>query len=141
MPRRSGVRTGLAALARPHARQGVNRPPVAPVRAPPYTCSMTMKINQLPSNEQIDAAANERIERRRNTGRALVGIASQLQQAQQDVEKFAGLYAEAFVEATTEAWTVKELAAQGLPSPDQPVRRRRQKRTTSNGTEDNAVSS
>lgn len=91
---------------------------------------MSLKITQLPSSEQIDAAANERIERRRDTGRALVEVATQLQQAQSEVDKLTSQYADVFRDATTDAWTTKELAAQGLPAPDQPVVRRRRRKNT-----------
>ena len=86
---------------------------------------MSIRISNLPSSEQIEAAANDRIDRRKSTGRALIEVASQLQHAQVEVEKLTKQYADVYKDATTDAWTVKELAAQGLPSLDQPVRRRR----------------
>ena len=91
--------------------------------------SNTMKITHVPSSEQIEAAANQRIERRRDTGRALVDVATQLHNAQIEVDKLTAQYADVYRDATTDAWTVKELSAQGLPAPDQPVRRRRRSRS------------
>ena len=91
--------------------------------------SDSMKITHVPSSEQIEAAANQRIERRRDTGRALVEVATQLQNAHTEVDKLTAQYADVYRDATTDAWTVKELSAQGLPAPDQPVRRRRRSRS------------
>jgi len=86
---------------------------------------MTIKITELPSDHQIEEAAAQRIQRRRETGKNLVDIARQLQEAQGRVDELSKTYADAYKEATTDAWTTAELAANGIPAPTAPVRRQR----------------
>ena len=86
---------------------------------------MTVKISKLPSDDQIEEAALQRIEKRRETGKALVNIARQLQEAQSRVADLTAAYEKAYRNATTDAWTTSELAANGIPSPAAPVRRQR----------------
>ena len=86
---------------------------------------MTIKIAELPSDQQIEEAAAQRIQRRRETGKTLVDIARQLQEAQSQVDELTKTYESAYKEATTDAWTVAELTANGIPAPTSPVRRQR----------------
>ena len=87
--------------------------------------NMTIKITELPSDHQIEEAAAQRIQRRRETGKTLVDVARQLQDAQSRVEELTREYEDAYKEATTDAWTTTELTANGIPAPTSPVRRQR----------------
>lgn len=89
-----------------------------------------MKLNELPTDDEIDAAANQRIERRRETGRRLMKIARELRDAQQQVEHLTKQYSDAYREATEDAWTPQELSATGLPAPAQRRRARRKASVT-----------
>lgn len=84
---------------------------------------MTLRLSDVPTDEQIEAAANERIDRRRTTGQKLAMIARKLQEAQNEVTRLASEYEKAYKDATTDAWTPKELTANGLPAPLGPRRR------------------
>lgn len=138
LTRRCTGHTVRPRLRGPAPARAQKRNHLATVTPPTYTQTMSLKITQLPSNEQIDAAANQRIQRRRDTGRALVEVATQLQQAQSEVEKLTAQYSDVYRDATTDAWTTKELAAQGLPTPVQPVVRRRRRKNTAADSEGTA---
>ena len=106
-----------------------------------YTHNMTIKIVELPSDQQIEEAAAQRIQRRRETGKTLVAIARQLQDAQVRVDELTTAYEQAYKDATTDAWTTTELTASGIPSPSTPITRKRGgRRTKASQTRTNVAS-
>ena len=93
--------------------------------------SETFKLSDVPSFEAIESAAQQRIQRRQETGRRLVEIAQNLKEAQTQVEVLTRQYADAYSDATTDAWSAAELSENGLPDPaSRSVPKRRQRRTS-----------
>lgn len=96
------------------------------------TPAASIKFTEIPTLEEIDSAAQERIARRQQTGRDLIEVAAKLKEAQLNVELLTKQYADAHRAATKDAWSVEELQSQGLPAP---VLRKRPQRRRRSGTD------
>lgn len=104
-----------------------------------YTPRMTIKLNELPSDDQIERAANQKVDRRRETGQRLIKIGRELLTAQEEVERLTREYSEAYRAATSDAWSAQELSANGIPAPSVTTRRVRGGRRGSNRAEKTPV--
>lgn len=92
-----------------------------------------IKFKELPSTEELERAAEERQNRRKETAAALLDAAHELQSAQREVETRQAAYAAAWKQAVSGAWESTELTRQGFPKPTSsrtPNRRTRQMKTS-----------
>lgn len=97
------------------------------------TVNGPIKFKELPSTEELERAAEERQNRRKETAAALLDAAHELQSAQREVETRQAAYAAAWKQAVSGAWESTELTRQGFPKPTSsrtPNRRTRQMKTS-----------